>query len=660
MRPALPRFLRVGDEVVLRALVRNGTTERQRVSVSIEAAGVALEEASTRRVRIEPGESVLVGWPARALSEGTARVTVRARAEGGSADAVAISLPVHPSVTPEATATGGVVEEAPVIESLYLPEYAPAGSGSLEISLQGALVGALEEELPALAPHARESTVRVASRIVAAVAVSRAGGLTPAQEAQLRSDVEELVEAQRHDGWGWCRSCQAANVWVTGWALVALGEARAAGYEVPEETSTRSLRHVIEHLEREPDVEDPADPNQHAFLLYALTAAANAGGSVSDLAREQAPRVRALAEEQRAQLTSWGRAYAVLALLASGHDAGHEAVRALLNDLAASATSSANGSHWEDGREAGSMHNGAVRATALVLRALAGAEPAHPLIEETARWLVRARAADRWKTSVERAEGMAALGAFAELTGERRGAYDYRVLLGARLLLEGRFDVPSGDRTDGVALDLEALPAGEVSRVQLEREAGAGGRMYYSLHLRYATPAAGIEALNRGFAVSRGYSLLDEPERPVTAASIGDIVRVTVTVVAPAERLFARVEDLLPAGLEPIDPQLQVVPEWLRQQLRREQDEARRRHAPGYVAPWYGWYYSPWEQVDLRDDRLVLLASRLPAGVHEYVYYARATTPGDFFVAPPHAAESYFPEVFGRGDSARFSVVDGE
>ena len=654
VRPALPRFLRVGDEVVLRALVRNGTTERQRVSVSIEAAGVVLGEASTRRVSIDPGDSALVGWPARALSGGTATVTLHARAEAGPADAVEISLPVHPSVTPETTATGGVVEEAPVLESLYLPEYVPAGSGSLEISLQGALVGALEEELPAFAPYPRESAVHVASRILAAVAVSRATGLTAGQEAQLRSDVKELLETRRHDGWAWCRSCQAANVWVTGWALIALGEARAAGYEVPEEAYAGSVRPLLEQMERESDVEEPADPNRHAFLLYALT------GAAGDLAREQAPRVRALATGQRAQLASWGRAYALLALLRSGHDADHEAVRALLNDLSATAASSANGSHWQDERIAGSMHNSAVRATALVLRALTEASPRHPLIEETARWLVLARAEDRWRTSVERAQGMASLGAFAELTGERLGVYDYRVLLGERLLLEGRFDVPSGDRTDGVAVGLEALPAGEVSRLQLEREPGATGRMYYSLNLRYATPARGIEALSRGFAVSHRYSLLEEPGSPVAGASVGDIVRVTVTVIAPSDRLFARVEDLLPAGLEPIDPQLAVVPEWLRQQLRREQDEARQRQAPGYVAPWYGWYYSPWDQVDLRDDRLVLLASRLPAGVHEYIYYARATTPGDFFVAPPHAEESYFPEVFGRGDSSRFTVVDGE
>ena len=106
------------------------------------------------------------------------------------------------------------------------------------------------------------------------------------------------------------------------------------------------------------------------------------------------------------------------------------------------------------------MHNGSVRTTALVLRALTEADPRHPLIEETARWLVHARGADRWKTSVERAQGMAALGAFAELTGETRGVFDYQVLLNTRRLLDGHFDVPSGDYQDGASGRARRSPPG--------------------------------------------------------------------------------------------------------------------------------------------------------------------------------------------------------
>jgi uncharacterized protein YfaS (alpha-2-macroglobulin family) len=52
---------------------------------------------------------------------------------------------------------------------------------------------------------------------------------------------------------------------------------------------------------------------------------------------------------------------------------------------------------------------------------------------------------------------------------------------------------------------------------------------------------------------------------------------------------------------------------------------------------------------NLRDDRAEAFASLLQAGVHEYTYLARATTPGTFVVPPPRAEMMYQPETFGRG-----------
>ncbi|MYI86473.1 MAG: hypothetical protein F4081_06740 [Dehalococcoidia bacterium] len=658
VRPALPRFLRVGDELSVRTLVWNRTDEATNITVAIEAAGVTLDDDGAITKRVEAGRSVLFAWPARALEEGTATIRFTATTSGGHGDAVELSIPVYLDVTAETTATGGVVEDTPRIEAVYLPEYVITDGGSLELSVQGSLVGALDEELHFFTRHPWESNVRIASRIVAMVAVQHgsANGLTEAQERQIAGDIERLVGQQRSDGgWAWCQYCKRTDLWVTGWVLIALGEARDAGYDVPPTRYERTRRLITNFVQRQTDFMRPANVNQHAFLLYALASAANEGGEVSPLAREQADLMGTLLEEHRVRLTSWGRAYLVLGLLASGHEPGHEYVRTLLNDLTASTIASANGNHWEDAAIAGCMHNSGVRATALVLRALTDADPQHPLIEETVRWLVVARSAQWWETSVDRAQAMASLGAFAELTGESRGVYDYQVLLNTQRVLTGDFDVPARDYVDRVTVPLEDLPLGEVSRVQFDREAGAEGRLYYGLNLRYLTPAKHVEALNRGFAVSHRYSLLDQPYQYITSAPVGSVVRVTVTVVAPAERLFAKVEDFLPAGLEPIDPALDIVSEDLLQKLRDDYNRlSGRSHWYWGRYPWRAW---PWDQVDVRDDRVVLLADRLPAGVHEYVYYARATTPGDFFVAPVHAQETYFPEVFGRDDSSRFTVT---
>ncbi|MCY4456079.1 MAG: Ig-like domain-containing protein [Chloroflexi bacterium] len=660
VRPALPRFLRVGDEVTLRTLVHNGTTSARSVTVAVETNGIDLDASTLRTARIESDRSVVFEWPARATAEGEATVRFRAVAAGGDiGDAVEISLPVHLNATAETTATGGVIEGALAVEAVYLPDYAIQKYGELEISVQGALVGALTDELGAFAPRRYEWSERIASRVIATVAARRAEGQLDERPlpGRLTADVAKLLSIQRGDGgWAWCSSYYCdTNVWITAWVLIALAEAQDAGAVVPSDVTEDASRLISRHVHRRTDVVSPADPNQHAFLLHALTRAAPPGSSVT---RQHAATMRALVEQDRSRLTNWGRAYTLLGLISTGHNVRQASVRALLNDITADIVASANGNHWEDEAHRGSMHNSSVRTTALVLRALADVDPRHPLIEETVRWLVHARSLNKWNTTVARAQAMSSLGAYAQLTGERLGDYDYAVWVNTDEVLDGHFNVSAGEYSAATEILLTELPLGEVSRVQFERDASGPGRMYYGLNLRYVTPALGISALNRGFAVSHRYTLLDDPDEPVTAAKLGEVVRVELTVIAPHDRLFVLVEDFLPAGLEPINPRLNIVSPDLIRQLEEDRVSASHGAAPGYYAPWYGWYYSPWQYVDIRDDRVELHASRLYRGVHQYIYYARATTPGEFIVPPARAEESYFPEVFGRSDSGFFTVTD--
>ena len=59
----------------------------------------------------------------------------------------------------------------------------------------------------------------------------------------------------------------------------------------------------------------------------------------------------------------------------------------------------------------------------------------------------------------------------------------------------------------------------------------------------------------------------------------------------------------------------------------------------------------------MRDDRVLMFADRLWAGVYSHSYTARATTPGKFVAGPARAEEMYAPESFGRTATAFIEVV---
>ena len=397
----------------------------------------------------------------------------------------------------------------------------------------------------------------------------------------------------------------------------------------------------------------PNDKDQKAFLLAAL--AASGGGGVWNVAN-------ALLEQERSSLADWGRGYLINAFMDDGGTAAVEQVKTLLNDLAARTIPSANGNHWENSSPSGaapaskSSFMTSTATTALVALAIARAQPEHQLLAQSVRWLVVARSANQWATDIDRAMALLALSTYAVKSGELGADFGYKVLLDDREVLTGQVRASTTPTEASKKIPLTKVTPGKASILAVQRDVQKSGRLYYTLDLRYMTPAQSIEAANRGFAVSHTYTLLDAPDKPITSAKLGDTVRVTMTVIAPNDRNYVLVEDLLPAGLEGVDARLRTTDPALRAKLEQDRSSAAARSAGGYVAPWLRWYYSPWQQVEMRDDRAVLRAQTLSKGIYEYVYYARATTTGDFFVAPAHAEETYFPEVFGRSDSSRFSV----
>jgi uncharacterized protein YfaS (alpha-2-macroglobulin family) len=140
-------------------------------------------------------------------------------------------------------------------------------------------------------------------------------------------------------------------------------------------------------------------------------------------------------------------------------------------------------------------------------------------------------------------------------------------------------------------------------------------------------------------------------ERPVIReAAAGDLVEVHLTVIAPQDAYYLVAEDPLPAGLEAVDGTLQTT--GLTERLDARSPFESSAEADGGQAATASYF----DQVEMRDDRVVLYASYLPAGVYEYRYLARATTPGTYTVPPARAALTYLPDIWGRTDSGTFTV----
>lgn len=245
-----------------------------------------------------------------------------------------------------------------------------------------------------------------------------------------------------------------------------------------------------------------------------------------------------------------------------------------------------------------------------------------------------------------------ALTDFLAASGELEGDYSYQVRLNNRVLSERKIDPLGLTESERLEVPVSDLLIGEDNEVSIAR-ARTAGRLYYTMHLRYFLPAEEVEAANYGLAVSREYLSADDGDQAIDAVPLSDLVKVRLTVVAPTDLHYVVVEDFLPAGLEPVDTTLKTTSSEVREMLRKEQ-QALAGDRRGYG--WWRYPLSYFSHVDMRDNRVVLFATYLPKGVHEYVYFLQATTAGQYRVMPARAYEMYFPEVWGRTDGAIFSV----
>src|SRR5690606_7273110 len=133
----------------------------------------------------------------------------------------------------------------------------------------------------------------------------------------------------------------------------------------------------------------------------------------------------------------------------------------------------------------------------------------------------------------------------------------------------------------------------------------------------------------------------------------GASVRVRLTMVADAVRYHVALVDPLPAGLEAINPALDVSQTVPPADLDVDTQDRPGDDGRGWW-PWWRWF----DHEHLGDDRVEAFATWLGGGMYEYEYIARATTPGEFVVPPATAEQIYAPEVFGRTASTRVVIAD--
>lgn len=660
VRPITPRFFVAGDRLDVAAIVHNNTGQALTVEVRLAATGaVVLETASTQQVTVPAGGQARVSWQVTATQSGDAALLTFVVEGGGYRDIARPAmgqlpdgaLPVYRYESPDVFGVSGVLETAGSrMEAILVPEGAGPAT-RLQVQVEPSLAASLLGGLTHLETPRYDSTEALVSRFLLNVLTYRTLRDVGIPSLELEGKLQLLVPdaldrlygRQLADGgWGWSNATPA-DLQLSAYVALGLWEAQRAGFTVRAAALEATLAYLEQVMLKEALNVPRVWTSNHALALYVLSLAERLrpGGAGAALygAREQ--------------LGITGQAYLALAL---GRLAPQDVkVTTLLEGLRGAAERSATGVRWEEQNSRFWVTD--VRATAVALTALVRLAPEDPLIPQAVRWLLVARRGDRWATTQETAWALLALSDYLAASGELRADYEWGVAFNGLPVASGRVTGDTLRQTQTWTLGMDAPDAagllpGRTNALEIARGEGSG-HLSYTGHFSLDLPVASLTAESRGITVQREYCAVPDPAQPanagqpclpLTALRPGDLVDVRLTVITPKARYFLALEDFYPAGLEPVNPEL----------LTEQQSQPGAGYRPALGGGF--WWWNPFEQVELRDERAVFFSRALPAGTYQVAYRLRAVLAGEFRALPAVVYETYFPEVWGRTAGALIGV----
>lgn len=644
LQAALPRFARTGDTFEAGVLVTNLTGAPGEATVTAEAAsGVTRTGPAEQRIQLAAGETreARFRWRADASGEPELRFTARLADER---DAFATVLPVAlPTIR---TRTGTFAStDGRAAEALRLPEDAVQGLGGLRVTLASTALAGLDGaarylfQFPYGCVEQQTSRVRpllTGAEILEAFDLTVLDGNRDAIVRQWLADLEGFWTGEGFAMW---RGQSWANPYASAYVVLALAEARDAGYHPPARLTADAvawLEQAVRNRSRQPDMYDAAvwDASR-ALMLYAL---ARHGRILTAEVNEMAGRRDRLAPETLAHLLR-------TVTLGGGSLAEHRTPLAQL--LRQRVRAEATGAYVQTPETGywGWIFASDVRATALTMTALTEADPSNDtraLAERMIQYLMRQQTGAAWPSTQDNATVIDAFRAYVAAFEREAPALTGEIRLAGQRLLRESFDGRTL-RVADASRDLSGLARGQ--QTPLAVEATGQGRLYYSVALDTYS-AEPQQARSNGLQIARTIQPLDNRGEPAGAPlagreaelPAGQLVRVTIRLTSPATRHYVVVDDALPAGLEALNAAFETT-----ETLTRREDQFR----------WWGSF----NHAEIHDDRVLLFADYLTSGEHTYTYLARATTPGTFTHPPAQAEEMYNPEVMARTASGAMRVT---
>ncbi len=622
VRSSFPRFLAPGDRFTVPATIfnRTGTAGEARVMLRGMVGGKRVWE-QTKQINLEEGEERTVRFEVKAPAR-TGRLDVSLTTQMGDEDTRRDrEIAVRPPAT-LSRVSGSMKITDDDSATFELPGGWLTGTTDTRLVVSSRPTLDFGDGLQFLLRYPHGCSEQTVSRIFPLLYfddVARMVDPEKFEESNVRhfvqAGVRRLLSMQtERGGFAWWPGYHSPYRWGSVYVTHFLVEARNAGYGVPPRRVEKALDYVA-------SLQGTGEAREHlpekAYAAYVL--------ALSGKARESWCR---RLYELREDMPVYSR-FHLAGAMALMHE--REGLDALI-DL--ETLPSMNGE-----RETGGRLDSPLRRAAILLSVYLNIAPDHTNVSPLVERVGRALKTRRRRTTQETAFALLAMGQYARHVSGRETDYAGKISIDDNTLAsftdeEGAVLQPDGAEAEKVTVSLD------------------GKGQAYCYWTREGIPVdSTLPPVDRGMAVRRRYLSRDGEVVPLSEIEQGQVLIAEITVRArqPVENVV--ISDLLPAGLEIQNPALETrnsdivdlpAPEVKSGGLdlfdvdaQNSSDSERAKE----LEP---------DNVQMRDDRLLVFTDLPDGEARYYRYVVRAVTPGEFVLPAISARCMYDPAYESR------------
>ena len=641
LQAALPRFARFGDSFEAGVVATNYTDKPGRVTLKASASGeVKLRGKEVVEFDLAPGENKEIRFNYFAVGVGPAKFDFqgamkRTDADTSVTDGLTLTLPVEVPRSKESVALYESTTDS-AHQALVIPPDIYPNLGELEFTTASTAIGGLEGSVDYLFEYPYGCLEQQMSRVlpiilgkdmVDAFHLSILKGKDAHAVAQ--KGLDEIGEYQTESGglsiW---KGDRWASGYITAYTLYVMAEAKQHGYQIDQTVADKAISYCKNYLHSNYDSRTPygmhAWYGAEALMVYALA-----------LNSQAEPAYMQTLFQVRDQLPVFARALLLKAIHISTKTAPMESelTRDLMNQIKVTSTTA----HFEEPDWEGLewIYSTNTRTTAIILQALLEVGSRDPVLSKVVQWIMQEQKVGRWRSTQENVYVVNALSTYFRTFESENPNFNATISVAGREVLRQMFEGRSLNTINSTE-KLSSFEVGEQLPVNV-RKLGPG-ILYYGVRMNYY-PVKDSIPRNEGITLLKTITPLSGKMKADSCFDAGSSFKVTLTVIAPQERNFVVVDDPLPAGFEAVNLNFETESSELGRQLGEAQG--------GNDYYWWGGF----NHVEQKDDRVLLFADALSAGVHTYSYLVRATTYGTFSMPATYAGQMYEPDVFGRTTS---------